>query len=115
MTSPRRRSFWCGSPAAAPRAWPPTTWPSPLCGAVYKNGFVKNKVLEFAGPAVSRLPMDYRIGIDVMTTETACLSSIWETDEAVADYLALHGRPETFTALHPQEGRVLRRHDHHRP
>ena len=64
-----------------------------LCGAVYKNGFVKNKVLEFAGPAVSRLPMDYRIGIDVMTTETACLSSIWETDEAVADYLALHGRP----------------------
>ena len=75
-----------------------------LCGAVYKNGFVKNKVLEFAGPAVSRLLMDYRIGIDVMTTETACLSSIWETDEAVADYLALHGRPETFTALHPQDG-----------
>ena len=75
-----------------------------LCGAVYKNGFVKNKVLEFAGPAVSRLPLDYRIGIDVMTTETACLSSIWETDEAVADYLALHGRPETFTALHPQDG-----------
>ena len=75
-----------------------------LCGAVYKNGFVKNKVLEFAGPAVSHLPMDYRIGIDVMTTETACLSSIWETDEAVADYLALHGRPETFTALHPQDG-----------
>ena len=48
--------------------------------------------------------MDYRIGIDVMTTETACLSSIWETDDAVADYLALHGRPETFTALHPQDG-----------
>ena len=75
-----------------------------LCGAVYKNGFVKNKVLEFAGPAVSRLPMDYRIGIDVMTTETACLSSIWETDGAVAEYLAIHGRPETFTALHPQDG-----------
>ena len=75
-----------------------------LCGAVYKNGFVKNKVLEFAGPAVSRLPMDYRIGIDVMTTETACLSSIWETDDAVAEYLAIHGRPETFTALHPQDG-----------
>ena len=75
-----------------------------LCGAVYKNGFVKNKVLEFAGPAVSRLPMDYRIGVDVMTTETACLSSIWETDGAVADYLALHGRPETFTALRPQDG-----------
>ena len=75
-----------------------------LCGAVYKNGFVKNKVIEFAGPAVSRLPMDYRIGIDVMTTETACLSSIWETDDAVAEYLAIHGRPETFTALHPQDG-----------
>ena len=75
-----------------------------LCGAVYKNGFVKNKVLEFAGPAVSRLPMDYRIGIDVMTTETACLSSIWETDGAVADYLTLHGRKEAFTALHPQDG-----------
>ena len=75
-----------------------------LCGAVYKNGFVKNKVLEFAGPAVSQLPMDYRIGIDVMTTETACLSSIWETDDAVAEYLAIHGRPEMFTALHPQDG-----------
>ena len=75
-----------------------------LCGAVYKNGFVKNKVLEFAGPAVSQLPMDYRIGIDVMTTETACLSSIWETDDAVAEYLAIHGRPETFTALNPQDG-----------
>ena len=75
-----------------------------LCGAVYKNGFVKNKVLEFAGPAVSRLPMDYRIGVDVMTTETACLSSIWETDGAVADYLTLHGRGEAFTALHPQDG-----------
>ena len=75
-----------------------------LCGAVYKNGFVKNKVLEFAGPAVSQLPMDYRIGIDVMTTETACLSSIWETDGAVEEYLAIHGRPEAYEALHPQEG-----------
>ena len=54
-----------------------------LCGAIYKNGFVKNRVLEFAGPGVTSLPMDYRIGIDVMTTETACLSSIWETDGAV--------------------------------
>ncbi|MDY3013711.1 MAG: hydratase [Evtepia sp.] len=75
-----------------------------LCGEVYKNGFVKNKVLEFAGPGIKNLPMDYRIGIDVMTTETACLSSIWETDEAVEEYLAIHGRPETYTALHPQEG-----------
>ncbi len=75
-----------------------------LCGEVYKNGFVKNKVLEFAGPGIKNLPMDYRIGIDVMTTETACLSSIWETDGAVEEYLALHGRPETYEALHPQEG-----------
>ncbi len=75
-----------------------------LCGAVYKNGFVKNKVLEFAGPGVASLPMDYRIGIDVMTTETACLSSIWETDQQVKDYLALHGRPDTFRPLQPEEG-----------
>ena len=74
-----------------------------LCGAVYKNGFVKNKVLEFAGPGIAGLPMDYRIGIDVMT-ETACLSSIWETDGAVEEYLAIHGRPEAYEALHPQEG-----------
>ena len=75
-----------------------------LCGEVYKNGFVKNKVLEFAGPGIAKLPMDYRIGIDVMTTETACLSSIWETDGAVEEYLAIHGRPEAYEALHPQEG-----------
>ena len=62
-----------------------------LCGATYKNGFVKNKVLEFVGPGIKNLPMDYRIGIDVMTTETACLSSIWETDGAVEEYLAIHG------------------------
>ena len=75
-----------------------------LCGEVYKNGFVKNKVLEFAGPGIQNLPMDYRIGIDVMTTETACLSSIWETDGAVEEYLAIHGRPESYESLHPQEG-----------
>ena len=75
-----------------------------LCGATYKNGFVKNKVLEFCGPGIQNLPMDYRIGIDVMTTETACLSSIWETDGAVEEYLAIHGRPEEYEALHPGEG-----------
>ena len=75
-----------------------------LCGQVYKNGFVKNKVLEFAGPGVKSLPMDYRIGIDVMTTETACLSSIWETDEAVMEYLAIHGRPGEYKRLFPDEG-----------
>ena len=75
-----------------------------LCGAVYQNGFAKNKVLEFAGPGVAGLPMDYRIGIDVMTTETACLSSIWQTDARVEEYLAVHGRPETYRALCPEEG-----------
>ena len=75
-----------------------------LCGATYKNGFVKNKVLEFCGPGIKILPMDYRIGIDVMTTETACLSSIWETDGAVEEYLAIHGRPGEYEELHPQEG-----------
>ena len=75
-----------------------------LCGAVYRNGFVKNRVLEFAGPGVAKLPMEYRIGIDVMTTETACLSSIWETDAAVETYLAEHGRAGAYHALHPKEG-----------
>ena len=75
-----------------------------LCGAVYKNGFVKNKVLEFVGDGIGGLSMDYRIGIDVMTTETACLTSIWETDSAVADYLALHGRAGDFAPLHPENG-----------
>ena len=75
-----------------------------LCGAVYKNGFVKNKVLEFVGPGVAALPMDYRIGIDVMTTETACLSSIWATDERVRDYLAVHGRADAYQALAPADG-----------
>ena len=75
-----------------------------LCGAVYGNGFAKNRILEFAGPGVAHLPMDYRIGIDVMTTETACLSSIWQTDDAVAEYLTIHGRPEAYTRLAPEEG-----------
>lgn len=75
-----------------------------LCGAVYKNGFVKNKILEFVGPGIKNLPMDYRIGIDVMTTETACLSSIWETDATVEEYFAVHDRPEEYRALHPEEG-----------
>ena len=75
-----------------------------LCGAVYKNGFVKNKILEFAGPGVHSLPMDFRIGIDVMTTETACLSSIWETDDKVRDYLAIHGRPESYRELRTEDG-----------
>lgn len=70
---------------------------------VFSRGFVKNKVLEFLGNGIKSLSMDYRIGIDVMTTETACLSSIWETDEAVREYLALHGRESEYHKLEPGE------------
>ena len=75
-----------------------------LCGAVYKNGFVKNKVLEFAGPGVKNLPVDFRMALDVMTTETACLSSIWVTDERTQGFYARHGRPEAYKPLAPAEG-----------
>ncbi len=75
-----------------------------LCGAVYDNGFVKNKVIEFAGPGIASLPMDYRMGIDVMTTETACLSSVWETDGAVKAWYEAHGRGEAFKELRISEG-----------
>ena len=74
-----------------------------LCGAVFKNGFVKNKILEFVGPGIKNLSMDYRNGIDVMTTETACLSSIWETDEKTHEYYKTHGREQDYRELHPDE------------
>ena len=74
-----------------------------LCGAVFKEGLVTNKVLEFVGPGVKNLSMDFRIGIDVMTTETACLSSIWETDDRVKDFYTVHGRPADFKALSPEK------------
>ncbi|WP_165066170.1 hydratase [Desulfovibrio sp. ZJ200] len=73
-----------------------------IIGAVFKNGFVKNKVMEFMGPGVANLSVEYRCGIDVMTTETACLSSIWQTDEKVRDYLALHQREKDYKRLAPQ-------------
>jgi len=72
-----------------------------LIGAVFKNGFVKNKVLEFVGPGIANLSIDYRNGIDVMTTETTCLSSIWQTDDKVEQYFELHGRPEAYSKLEP--------------
>jgi len=75
-----------------------------LCGATYKDGFVKNRILEFAGPGVANLPMDFRIGIDVMTTETAALSSIWVTDSRTEEYFARHGRPDAYKAVAPGEG-----------
>ena len=70
--------------------------------AVFKKGFVKNKVMEFVGPGISNLSVDYRNGIDVMTTETTCLTSIWRTDEQVQEYLTIHGRPEAYTQLDPK-------------
>jgi aconitate hydratase len=72
-----------------------------LIGAVFKNGFVKNKVLEFVGPGIANLSVDYRNGIDVMTTETTCLSSIWQTDDKIKQYFELHGRPEAYSKLEP--------------
>ena len=72
-----------------------------LVGATFANGFAKNKVLEFVGPGVKNLPIDFRNGIDVMTTETTCLSSIWETDEVVRKHYVAHGRPEDYRELRP--------------
>ena len=72
-----------------------------LVKATFESGFVKNKVLEFAGPGVKHLPIDFRNGIDVMTTETTCLSSIWVTDDEVKNYFEMHGRPEAYKELKP--------------
>ena len=72
-----------------------------LVKAVFESGFVKNKVLEFAGPGVKELPIDFRNGVDVMTTETTCLSSIWVTDSVVRAYYEEHGRPEAYKSLQP--------------
>ena len=72
-----------------------------LVKATFDNGFVKNKVLEFAGPGVKNLPIDYRNGIEVMTTETTCLTSIWETDDEVKRYYEMHRRPEAYRELRP--------------
>lgn len=72
--------------------------------AVFADGFVKNKVMEFVGPGVSELSVEYRNGIDVMTTETTCWSSIWETDSKVEDYLACHGRKADYKKMKPEDG-----------
>lgn len=73
-----------------------------IIGKVFKSGFVKNKVMEFFGEGISNLSIDYRNGIDVMTTETTCLSSIWVTDNATKEYLTKHNRPQDYSALNPQ-------------
>lgn len=72
-----------------------------IIGAVFACGYVKNKVMEFVGPGVSSLSADFRIGVDVMTTETACLSSIWRTDEEIRHFYEIHGRSEDFVQLDP--------------
>ena len=72
-----------------------------LVKATFESGFVNNCVLEFAGPGIKSLPIDFRNGIDVMTTETTCLSSIWETDEVTQGFYEAHKRPEDYKPLHP--------------
>lgn len=72
-----------------------------IIGAVFGNGYVKNKVMEFVGPGVHNLSADFRIGIDVMTTETTCLSSIWETDEKIEEFYEIHGRKADYAKLQP--------------
>ena len=72
-----------------------------IIGAVFANGYVKNKVMEFVGPGISSLSADFRIGIDVMTTETTCLSSIWRTDDKIKEFYDIHGRVEEYKELNP--------------
>ena len=72
-----------------------------IIGKVFANGYVKNKVMEFVGPGVANLSADFRIGVDVMTTETTCLSSIWKTDDVIKDFYDIHGRVEDYKELNP--------------
>ncbi|MDE5747385.1 MAG: hydratase, partial [Acetatifactor sp.] len=72
-----------------------------IIGAVFANGYVKNKVMEFVGPGVAALSADFRIGVDVMTTETTCLSSIWQTDDQIKEFYEIHGRSEEYEQLTP--------------
>ena len=72
-----------------------------LIGATFKNGYVNNKVMEFVGPGVEKLSADFRIGVDVMTTETTCLSSIWKTDEKIKEFYDIHGRANEYKELNP--------------
>lgn len=74
-----------------------------IIGAVFANGYVKNKVMEFVGPGVAALSADFRIGVDVMTTETTCLSSIWQTDDQIREFYQIHGREDEYVRLTPGE------------
>ena len=73
-----------------------------IIGAVFENGYVKNKIMEFVGPGIANLSADFRIGVDVMTTETTCLSSIWQTDENIQEFYEIHGRSEEYKELKPE-------------
>lgn len=75
-----------------------------LVGATYANGFVKNRIMEFAGPGIHNLSQDFRNGVDVMTTETTCLSSIWETDDTTKEYFVNHGRADAYHELKEEDG-----------
>ena len=87
----------------------PKPWVGPqdialaIIGAVFKRGYVKNKIVEFVGPGVSSMTTDFRNGVDVMTTETACLSSIWRTDENTREFLKTHKRENEYKELNPQD------------
>lgn len=74
-----------------------------IIGAVFKNGYVKNKIMEFVGPGIASMTTDYRNGVDVMTTETTCLSSVWETDEDTKKFLSVHGRVGDYKQLRPAD------------
>lgn len=74
-----------------------------IIGAVFGNGYVKNKVMEFVGPGIDKLSADFRIGIDVMTTETTCLSSIWKTDDEIKNFYEIHNRSDEYAELNPQQ------------
>lgn len=74
-----------------------------IIGAVFKNGYVKNKIMEFVGPGIASMTTDYRNGVDVMTTETTCLSSVWETDEDTKKFLSIHGRVGDYKQLKPAD------------
>ena len=74
-----------------------------IIGAVFKNGYVKNKIMEFVGPGIASMTTDYRNGVDVMTTETTCLSSVWETDEDTKKFLSVHGRVGDYKQLKPAD------------
>ena len=80
-----------------------------LVAATFDSGFVKNKILEFVGPGVANLSVDFRIGVDVMTTETTCLSSIWETDGKTREWLGIHGREDTYKEARHILSPMLRR------